>query len=82
GYRDWRNRGYPIELPRQYSLDATPLDHTILASLDLIDTYKKQTKVQKMNLIFLTDGASHSINGKNVTTKRKDGGIEKDIQQG
>ncbi|MAV63567.1 MAG: hypothetical protein CMG00_00075 [Candidatus Marinimicrobia bacterium] len=82
GYRDWRSRGYPIELPRQYSLDATPLDHTILASLDLIDAYKKQTKVQKMNLIFLTDGASHDINGKNVTTKRSDGGIEKDIQQG
>lgn len=42
-------------------LDSTPLNQTILAADYVINKFKKETKVQIVNTIFLTDGASDPI---------------------
>lgn len=45
---------------RGYGLGATPLDECIMAAHWIFDSFKKQTKVDIINTIFLTDGDSHS----------------------
>jgi len=42
-----------------YRLGATPLNAAIVASIYVTDQFIKQTGVQKVNSIFLTDGDSH-----------------------
>lgn len=48
--------------PDWYTLDATPLNHTILLSRKISEEYKVKTGTDIVNNIFLTDGESHSIN--------------------
>lgn len=41
-------------------LGGTPLDHTLIASHQIVDNFRKKNPVQKLNVIVLTDGESHS----------------------
>ena len=63
GYRDWSELGYPYRAPRNLELGGTPLDDAIIAMMDLVPKFKNDTGVQKVNTIFLTDGASHKLDG-------------------
>ena len=64
GYRDWKSDGYPMNPPKKLYLGGTPLNHAIVTAMDLLPKYKKETGVQKINTIFLTDGESHRIKSK------------------
>jgi len=63
GYRDWTTMGFPYNYPRGMSLGGTPLNEAIIAMMDIVPKFKNETGVQKVNTIFLTDGASNSLNG-------------------
>jgi len=63
GFRDWRELGFPYSEPRNLSLGGTPLNETIIAMMDLVPKFKNDTGVQKVNTIFLTDGASSRLPG-------------------
>ena len=62
-YEDWSVTGYPVEYHRQYVLSSTPLNESIIAMMDYAPKFKKNSGVQKLNTIFLTDGASNSLDG-------------------
>ena len=63
GYRDWSKAGYPYTPPQSLQLGGTPLNDAIIAMMDLVPQFKKDTGVQKVNTIFLTDGASNRLDG-------------------
>ena len=44
-------------------MGGTPLNDSIIAMMDFVPQFKKDTGVQKINTIFLTDGASNMPNG-------------------
>lgn len=44
----------------KYQLGGTPLNHAILCAAEVIEKFQQKTRVQKTNVIFLTDGDSHS----------------------
>ena len=50
-------------------LGGTPLDSAILQSIDLVNKFQKDYKIQKMTTIFLTDGCGHI---KGAFTKERD----------
>ena len=64
GYRNWRDLGYPMSPPRNLHLGGTPLNHAIVAAMSIIPKFKSDNGIQKVNAVFLTDGVSHSVNGK------------------
>jgi hypothetical protein len=41
-------------------LGGTPLDHTLIAAHQIVDDFRKKNPVQKLNVIVLTDGESHT----------------------
>ncbi len=63
GFRNWRDDGHPYHEPATISLGGTPLNESIIAMMDLVPKFKNDTGVQKVNTIFLTDGASHRLAG-------------------
>jgi len=63
GYREWSEYGYPYSAPYSLGLGGTPLNDAIIASMDLVPQFKRDTGVQKVNTIFLTDGASNCVEG-------------------
>ena len=63
GYRDWSELGFPYYPPTNLELGGTPLNEAIIAMMDLVPKFKNDTGVQKVNTIFLTDGASHRLAG-------------------
>ena len=63
GYRDWRELGFPYYNPNNLTLGGTPLNEAIIAAMDLVPKFKNDTGVQKVNTIFLTDGASNRLHG-------------------
>ena len=63
-YRNWRDGGYPMSPPRNLHLGGTPLNHAIVAAMSIIPKFKSDNGIQKVNAVFLTDGVSHSVNGK------------------
>lgn len=72
-YRDWTEKGYPIDGPYKYQLGGTPLNDTIMAMTTIVPKFKNETGVQKVNTIFLTDGASsrhHFIRDYNMVEDR------------
>ena len=75
-YEDWRFTGYPSNPPSKYSLGGTPLNDAIVVLMDFLPKYKKAAGVQKINTIFLTDGASNSLPGV------KDNNVHGDFYQG
>ena len=62
-YEDWSDIGYPSNPPSRYAMGGTPLNDAIVALMDFLPKYKKTTGVQKINTIFLTDGASNGLPG-------------------
>ena len=62
-YEDFNETGYPALWPRQYSLGGTPLNDALIVLNDFVVEYKKLSGVQKLNTIFLTDGASNQLYG-------------------
>lgn len=72
-YRDWTSKGYPIYPERCTRLGGTPLNDTIVCAMDIVPQFKKNTGVQKVHSIFLTDGDSVNINTKfDIVRKRDD----------
>ena len=61
GYRDWSADGYPYSPAANLNLGGTPLNDAIVAMMDLLPKFKADTGVQKVNTIFLTDGASNGM---------------------
>ena len=75
-YEDWSVTGFPVNPPSEYSLGGTPLNDAIVVLMDFLPKYKKAAGVQKINTIFLTDGASNSLPGV------KDNNVHGDFYQG
>jgi hypothetical protein len=48
--------------PPGYSLSGTPLNESVIALTALIPDFQKRNKVQKTNVVILSDGESQSIN--------------------
>ena len=63
GYRDWKEDGYPYSPPNDMRLGGTPLNDSIIAMMDYVPKFKSDSGVQKVNTVFLTDGASNNIGG-------------------
>ena len=63
------DRDYKFRMPNCMRLGGTPLDSAILQSIDLVNNFQKEYKVQKMTTIFLTDGCGHV---KGAFTKERD----------
>ena len=53
----------PIRYPEFLNLGGTPLNDSIVAMMEIVPKFKRETGVQKVNTIFLTDGASNPISG-------------------
>ena len=62
-YSSYEKTGYPYCAPRNLNLGGTPLNDAIIAMMELLPKFKKETGVQKVNTIFLTDGASNNLRG-------------------
>ena len=62
-YESWATIGYPLNPPANYALGGTPLNDAIVVLMDFLPKYKKASGVQKINTIFLTDGASNASSG-------------------
>ena len=62
-YENWNETGHPALWPRQYGLGGTPLNDALIILNDFVVEYKKSSGVQKLNTIFLTDGASNQLYG-------------------
>ena len=61
GYDKWL---YPIYPHTDYQLHSTPLNHSIIAAMDLVPQFKKDYGLQKVHTVFLTDGHSNNIDYK------------------
>ena len=55
--------GIPAMYPSFLNLGGTPLNDAIIAMMEIVPKFKRDTGVQKVNTIFLTDGASHRTPG-------------------
>jgi hypothetical protein len=66
-------------------LGGTPLDHTLIAAHQIVDDFRKKNPVQKLNVIVLTDGESHSCRPSEVWSASKFftnlGGKQRTIKQ-
>ena len=45
-------------VPRGFQLSSTPLNDTIMAAMKMVPAFQKKYGIDKMNTVFLTDGAS------------------------
>jgi hypothetical protein len=52
-----------VREPRFLMLGGTPLNDAIIAMMEIVPKFKRETGVQKVNTIFLTDGASNRVAG-------------------
>ena len=66
------NMVYPIYIPSSYNLGSTPLNHSIVYAMDLLPKFKKDNGLQKVHTVFLTDGASNSVQNSYQWGKMKD----------
>ena len=55
---------YPIYPHTDYQLYSTPLNHSIIITMDLVPQFKKDYGLQKVHTVFLTDGYSNNIDYK------------------
>jgi hypothetical protein len=65
-YTSRYNREYnytTVPAPQFLNLGGTPLNDAIIAMMEIVPKFKRETGVQKVNTIFLTDGASNRTNG-------------------
>ena len=63
-WKEQESMGYEINMHDNYQLYSTPLNQSIIVAMDLIPKFKKDNGLQKVHTVFLTDGASNSINDK------------------
>ena len=61
--RNWTTHGRSMRFPFNVNLGGTPLNEAIIATMDIVPKFRNDTGVQKVNTIFLTDGAGHSPRG-------------------
>ena len=61
--RNWQESGCPVRFPTNLNLGGTPLNEAIVAMMDIVPKFRNDTGVQKVNTIFLTDGAGNSPKG-------------------
>jgi len=54
----WKGDLHPVG--RGYQLSSTPLNDTIMAAMKMVPAFQKKYNIDKMNTVFLTDGASDS----------------------
>jgi len=59
-------KGYPMYPHSSYQLHSTPLNSAIVVAMDLIPKFKKDNGIEKVHTVFLTDGASNTIDSKYV----------------
>jgi hypothetical protein len=52
-----------VPFPGFLNLGGTPLNDAIIAMMEIVPKFKRDTGVQKVNTIFLTDGASNRLEG-------------------
>jgi hypothetical protein len=52
-----------VAFPGFLNLGGTPLNDAIIAMMEIVPKFKAETGVQKVNTIFLTDGASNRLGG-------------------
>jgi hypothetical protein len=52
-----------VAFPGFLDLGGTPLNDAIIAMMEIVPKFKAETGVQKVNTIFLTDGASNNLGG-------------------
>ena len=52
-----------VVFPSFLNLGGTPLNDAIIAMMNIVPKFKAETGVQKVNTIFLTDGASNNLEG-------------------
>ena len=63
-YHGARFNSDPIPpFPYFLNLGGTPLNDAIIAMMEIVPKFKRDTGVQKVNTIFLTDGASNNLQG-------------------
>ena len=60
---DYNYDAYPLTPHQDYSLGGTPLNEAVIAMMDIVPKFKSDTGVQKVNTVFLTDGASNGLWG-------------------
>tara|TARA_Y100001973_G_scaffold70281_1_gene102511 strand:- start:9 stop:2264 length:2256 start_codon:yes stop_codon:yes gene_type:complete len=59
------NNSFRVEYPSErMGLGGTPLNEAIISAMDIVPQFKRDTGVQKVNTIFLTDGYGSDITGK------------------
>ena len=61
GYRQWDEMGYPIRIMDKYNLSGTPLQEAVVSLFDIVPTFQKDSGVQKVHTVFLTDGAGSNL---------------------
>ena len=52
-----------VGFPGFLNLGGTPLNDAIISMMEIVPKFKAETGVQKVNTIFLTDGASNNLDG-------------------
>ena len=52
----WKDDLHPM--PKGYNLSSTPLNEAVMAAMKMVPAFQKKYNIDKMNTVFLTDGAS------------------------
>ena len=55
---------WPIYIKSEYHLGSTPLNHSLVYAMDILPKFKKDNGLQKVHTVYLTDGASDTIDTK------------------
>ena len=63
-------------VPRGFQLSSTPLNDTIMAAMQMVPAFQKKYNIDKMNTVFLTDGASDG--GERIISMNDDDKTESD----
>ena len=63
-------------MPRGFQLSSTPLNDTIMAAMKMVPAFQKKYNIDKMNTVFLTDGASDG--GERIISMNDDDKTEPD----
>ena len=72
------DRFIQVEYPNnKLQLSGTPLNEAIISAMDIVPQFKRDTGVQKVNTIFLTDGYGHELRKKIDVDEKSDKLISK-----
>ena len=70
-----------VEYPHtKLCLSGTPLNEAIISAMDLVPQFKRDTGVQKVNTIFLTDGYGHDLRMKIDIDEHSDEPVSKRLR--